>query len=283
MKKKSKRCKSGELDLATLPPPPSLPPPVSCSAVPKPEDVPGLFVFKWCDDQRDWYADCDEPLRSSYFRLANRDLGIINLAQSLALIGLYKLENLRILQQWVSERKRTAKSLPLVSSENVGNYWFMVEHCVELACALHEAFRDDLSSLYRAFFQSESLPTSDTIRARMDSQFANTLLYAIPGPRLPQGKGRPMEMITVNPDGQKKKIPLAQRAIQVAVGLANTLRRSPTMKELKQKIQELHQETQHSQRVNVSAINWSSIFKQAGLGKLPNSRSGKANQPLHVG
>jgi hypothetical protein len=272
MKKQSNRCKSGEMDLDTLPPPPG----DSYSAVPKPEDIPGLFVFKWCDVKRDWLADCDEPLRSLYFRIANRDLDIINFAQSLALIGLYKLENLRIVKQWVSERKRTEKSSPKVSSEKIWNYWFMVEHCVELACAMHEAFKDDLKYTFRTFFQSESLPTNDTTRSRMESQFANTLLYAIPGPRLPQGKGRPMEMVIVNPDGLKRKIPLAQRAIQVAVELATTLRRSPTMKELTQKIQELHPETQHAHRVNVSAINWSSILKQAGLGKLPNSRSRKA-------
>jgi len=88
-----------------------------------------------------------------------------------------------------------------------------------------------------------------------------------------------MHMVVIVEDGWKRKIPLALRAIQLALELATTLRRSPTKMELTKRLEELHPATRQSKRINVSAINWSTIFKQAGLKKLPKSRSQTATQP----
>lgn len=280
MKNKSYRRKAAKLDLSTLPPPPPHPPPHPIPTSPKPDDVPGLFVFEWCDLRGGWFASCDEPLRTHYYRIANRDSDAIDLAQALAMIGSHKLKDLRILQQGVCKIKEADKSVLVVESKKKWCYWFMLRHCVELACALHEAFGNDLSSIFHTYLQPDPTPTLKSDRDRMEKKFAKILLYAFPGSGLPLGRGRPPAMVVVKEDGMKRKIPLPLRAIQVALDLATTLRRSPTKLELTRKLEELHPETEQSQRTNVSAINWSTIWKQAGLSKLPNSRSGNAKQPF---
>jgi hypothetical protein len=249
-----------------------------------PKDVPGLFRFVQEFGGRKYKAFMQPELSKKYDELKfNAEARELNLSNALDISLRISPESLERLVQYnrhillaMSDEDCMEEFGESLSSESKEGLLFMMHQCCKVVLNIQQALGKELSVLMQKSFissnmdgenESSRLNESEALKI-LTKRFATSLEILSNSRKTPQ---KPLHVSLEYDDGKKEKSLLTLRAIDVALELANQLQRCPFKKELSDEL-----ETRHHQELiverdkkNLSPVNWSEQFEQAGLKNLP--------------
>lgn len=249
-----------------------------------PKDVPGLFRFVQEFGGNKYKAYMQPELAKKYDELnlnaEARDLNLSNALDISLRISPESLERLvrhnRHILLAMSDEECLVEFNESLSPESKEGLLFMMHQCCKVVLNIQQSLGKELSILMQKSLlppnmggenELSHLSESEAVRI-LKHRFATSLEILSNSRKTPQ---RPLFVSIEYAEGKKDKVLLTVRAIDVALELANELQRCPIKKELSDELEARHHQELVVERdkKNLSPVNWSDQFEQAGLKNLP--------------
>jgi hypothetical protein len=147
------------------------------------------------------------------------------------------------------------------------------KQCCEVVFEIQRSFGTDLTKLME---RGMDAATKKKALTSLKKRFSKALSLLHEGKK-PHGK---FLIVNVILNEKIERIPLTARAIDVALELADLHLRAPSKEELRKELEKRHTDeliTSRDKR-DLPPVNWSDIFKQAGLNALPSRKTRDVKQ-----